>query len=250
MGSRQFCYPVLPLKNYVVWDGCGFLDPKYLRYEKSQHPGVDWNAPTGGDTDLGAPVYAIADGMVSHSRMHTVWGNIVVINHDGEAWSQYAHLDQRLVRAGQRVRMGQKIGTIGKGGPTPTKPRGRYDAHLHFEIRRTNVPADEWPSATMPPSVAADYIRKTRVDPVKFLQQVGALTVPPAAHIEDIPATPITVRPRPEPPEPERKWEPVYDPATQQPIAGLWVSLWRHRTTGQGRIYRVPAEKLKAKGLK
>lgn len=188
----KFCYPVLPLRDYVVWEGGGFLDPIYLREEKSQHPGADFNGRGGGDTDLGAPVYAIADGVVNHAQDHRVWGNVVTIDHDGEAESQYAHLHKMMVREGQRVHMGQQIGTIGKGGVSRAFPNGRYRAHLHFEIRKTRVPADEWPSVSMSPSRAAEYIRRTRVDPVLFLQRAGAL--------DKLPVASSTQRPTPAPP--------------------------------------------------
>lgn len=218
----QFCYPVLPLAQYVIWDGCGFLDPKYLAYEKSHHPGVDWNGRGGGDSDLGAPVYGIADGVVTHAQNHRVWGNVVVIHHpDGRAWSQYGHLHEMRVKVGQTVNMAQQIGSIGKGGTSPQYPKGRYHAHLHFEIRKEDVPADEWPSAMMVPSKAAPYIRKTRVDPVKFLDSVGALKVLPAPH----PTTPLIVKPRPEAPSGAQGY--LYGPARDTKMAptGEWVSI-------------------------
>lgn len=65
---------------------------------------------------------------------------------------------------------------------------------------------------------------------------------PPAVRVEDIPALPQG--------NVGRVWEPVYDDDTDQLIPGLWVSLRKNRKTGEGRIYRVSARKLKKKGLK
>jgi murein DD-endopeptidase MepM/ murein hydrolase activator NlpD len=43
--------------------------------------------------------------------------------------TMYAHLDQILVKPGQVVQRGEKIGTVGTG-------EGAYLAHLHFEVRQ------------------------------------------------------------------------------------------------------------------
>lgn len=102
------------------------------------HPGEDWNGRRGGNSDLGDPVYSIADGVVVISNdFYKGWGNCVVIRHayrdsSGRITmvdSQYAHLNRRHVRAYQVVKRGQQVGTIGTA-------HGRYPAHLHFEIRK------------------------------------------------------------------------------------------------------------------
>ena len=106
-------------------------------YRANGHLGEDWNGKRGGNTDLGDPVYAIANGVVvfAQSFGHG-WGNVVIVRHAYEeggrtkfADSLYGHLDQIHVREGQRLRRGQQLGTIGTGG-------GLYEAHLHLEIRK------------------------------------------------------------------------------------------------------------------
>jgi murein DD-endopeptidase MepM/ murein hydrolase activator NlpD len=64
------------------------------------------------------------------------WGNVIIVRHayreNGNIKnidSLYGHLDRILVRRGQAVSRGQKIGTIGTA-------HGLYDAHLHLEIRK------------------------------------------------------------------------------------------------------------------
>ncbi len=110
-----------------------YMSRGYLSY----HPGEDWNGLGGGNSDLGAPVYAIANGYVTLARdVRMGWGNVVLIRHvfleNGKLQtvdSMYAHLDKILVREGQQITRGQQVGTIGTN-------RGMYVAHLHFEIRK------------------------------------------------------------------------------------------------------------------
>ena len=68
--------------------------------------------------------------------MRMGWGNLVIIRHifleDKQMKtvdSVYAHLDRIFVHEGKQIVRGQQIGTIGTN-------RGRYVAHLHFEIRK------------------------------------------------------------------------------------------------------------------
>ncbi|MFH1086584.1 MAG: M23 family metallopeptidase, partial [Chloroflexota bacterium] len=130
--ARPDAAPVNPRGGYYV--AAGLAEEGYFDLTGFWHTGEDWNDLRGGDSDLGAPVYAVANGRVETSRFYTgSWGSIVLIEHllpDGrQVWSQYAHLKERLVTKGDVVRRGQQIGTIGKGGAD------QYSAHLHFEIR-------------------------------------------------------------------------------------------------------------------
>jgi murein DD-endopeptidase MepM/ murein hydrolase activator NlpD len=106
-------------------------------YRANGHLGEDWNGKGGGDTDLGAPVYTIANGIVVLAQnFGHGWGNVVIVRHVYEELGElrqvdslYAHLDRILVRHGQTLRRGHPIGTIGTAG-------GLYEAHLHFELRK------------------------------------------------------------------------------------------------------------------
>jgi murein DD-endopeptidase MepM/ murein hydrolase activator NlpD len=106
-------------------------------YTANYHLGEDWDGVRGGDSDLGDPVSCIGEGVVVFAHdVHRGWGNVIIVRHsyreEGEIKtidSLYGHLDKMLVRAGDTVRRGQKIGTMGTA-------HGIYDAHLHFEIRK------------------------------------------------------------------------------------------------------------------
>ena len=108
-------------------------------FSQNGHLGEDWNGTGGGNTDEGDPVYSCAHGVVLFSQDYRRgWGNVIIVRHAYRAKngqivyidSLYGHLKVRLVRVGQRVTRGQKIGTIGRG------PYNMYTAHLHFEIRK------------------------------------------------------------------------------------------------------------------
>jgi murein DD-endopeptidase MepM/ murein hydrolase activator NlpD len=75
------------------------------------------------------------------------YGNEVVIRHADGKYSQYGHLSQLSVSAGQSVTAGQQIGLSGSTGNS-TGP------HLHFEIRTG-------------PSYGSD------IDPVAYLRANG-----------------------------------------------------------------------------
>jgi murein DD-endopeptidase MepM/ murein hydrolase activator NlpD len=131
----------------------GYYKARGLRLRAPQHFGEDWNGRAGGDSDLGAPVYAIAEGIVTLAQnVRSGWGNVVLTRHayrdPGTGQVKYCdtlngHLNQILVKDGQLIKRGQQIGSIGTNF-------GMYPAHLHFEIRhnisigmaRSNVPSD------------------------------------------------------------------------------------------------------------
>ncbi|MBL8945876.1 MAG: M23 family metallopeptidase [Myxococcales bacterium] len=114
-------------------DASGYYDAQ--PFGDNAHLGEDWNGLGGGDSDLGHPVHAIADGIVSAAADEGGgWGNVVRIAHEcGErpgarVESLYAHLDRIDIVPGAVVLRGQPIGTIGTAG-------GQYLAHLHLELR-------------------------------------------------------------------------------------------------------------------
>ena len=137
-----------------------FLSAFYHKLTGAWAPGEDWNLKTGGDSDLGEPVYAIANGRVVTSDDFPIWGHIVLIEHqlpnEERVWSQYAYLDERQVERGEWVKRGDQIGTIGKG------EKKRSYAHLHIEIRRRELPANNWfPMVAERDQVIVNYINPT-----------------------------------------------------------------------------------------
>lgn len=86
------------------------------------HEGLDFPA------NMGTPIRAAADGIVSFAEHTPDYGNIVKISHGSGLETRYAHASKLLVHAGDRVVKGQEVAEIGSTGRS-TGP------HLHYEIR-------------------------------------------------------------------------------------------------------------------
>jgi lipoprotein NlpD len=84
---------------------------------------------------LGDPVMAAGSGSVVYSGAGLRgYGNLIIIKHDDEYLSAYAHNQKLLVKEGESVRRGQRIAEMGNSDADRPK--------LHFEIRRNGKPVD------------------------------------------------------------------------------------------------------------
>ncbi len=90
---------------------------------KKFHKGIDFTAPRG------TAIQATGNGVVQRvEKRKNGYGNNVIVYHGYGYSTLYAHMDAVLVKKGDEVTKGQKIGTIGSTG-TSTAP------HLHYEVR-------------------------------------------------------------------------------------------------------------------
>jgi len=84
---------------------------------------------------LGEPVMAAAAGSVVYAGSGLLgYGNLVILKHNDDYLSAYAHNKRLLVKEGQLIKVGQAIAEIGSSGTDNVK--------LHFEIRRRGKPVD------------------------------------------------------------------------------------------------------------
>lgn len=84
---------------------------------------------------LGQPVFSAANGTVVYAGRGLIgYGDMIIIKHDDDFLSAYAHNSRLLVTEGEQVRVGQKIAEMGSSGTDRVK--------LHFEIRRRGQPVD------------------------------------------------------------------------------------------------------------
>ncbi|HEX8066978.1 MAG TPA: M23 family metallopeptidase [Thermoleophilaceae bacterium] len=128
-------------------------------YAAGQHRGIDVAAP------IGAPVVAAAGGTVTFAGVAGSSGLTVAIRtEDGRFDTSYLHLSSTSVRAGADVRVGDRIGSVGRSGrPSVAAP------HLHFGVREAGE-------------------RHAYVDPLDLLPPLAAPEPEPRARPLPLPA--------------------------------------------------------------
>ena len=129
------------------------------------HLGVDYAAPPG------APVVAVADGVVVSAGWAGGGGRQVRLRHSGGLESYYLHLSSfaKGIRSGARVEQGQLIGRVGSSG-TATGP------HLDYRIRRNGAFVDpRREHAKQPPGepIPATYLEAFRIERDNVLKQLS-----------------------------------------------------------------------------
>ncbi|MEK7215429.1 MAG: M23 family metallopeptidase, partial [Chloroflexota bacterium] len=121
-----------------------------------KHQGADIFAPKG------TAVLAATDGVVLSVGLDRLGGNVVYLLGEGLTVQYYAHLDtwEPGLRAGQHVKQGDPLGTVGNTGNAATTP-----SHLHFGISR----------------VQPVRMRRLRFDPMDVLE--NAVTAKPPGGV-------------------------------------------------------------------
>jgi lipoprotein NlpD len=101
--------------------------------EFGDRPGPGTGILIGGRQD--DPIFAAAPGQVVYSGSGLIgYGQLIILRHNDTYLSAYGHNSSLLVKEGDKVSRGQRIGTMGEGP-------GR-EPRLHFEIRRNGQPVD------------------------------------------------------------------------------------------------------------
>jgi murein DD-endopeptidase MepM/ murein hydrolase activator NlpD len=119
-GKARFCWPIdAPQITSYFGNRWGRV-----------HEGIDLTAA------VGTPVLAADEGEVVYAGNRVRgYGNMVVLRHSGDLMTVYAHNSVLLVKVGERVTVGQRVALSGQSGHA-TGP------HLHFEVRKAQVPRD------------------------------------------------------------------------------------------------------------
>ncbi len=110
-----------PLETGVISSSFGMRISPFTG-EKTFHNGTDIAAPRG------TPVFACKSGIIAFAGVDNIYGRYVIIQHDNNTQSLYAHMDTVLVSTGDISEKGAQIGTVGSTGLSTGD-------HLHFEIR-------------------------------------------------------------------------------------------------------------------
>lgn len=118
-----------PIENNQVWmwPAHGTVNNNFSSDKFNK--GIDINGRAG------SPIVAAAAGRIVYAGngLHG-YGNLIIIKHNADFLSAYAHNQKLLVHEGQLVRRGQMIATMGN---TEAK-----HVMLHFEIRQAGKPVD------------------------------------------------------------------------------------------------------------
>ncbi|MBK7859564.1 MAG: peptidoglycan DD-metalloendopeptidase family protein [Archangiaceae bacterium] len=113
----------------LSWPVRGVLYARFGRKGSEPHDGIDLAAPAG------TPVKTAAPGKVLFAGDQKGYGLIAIVEHGNGLITLYAHNRDLRVKAGQQVREGQVLATVGDSGATS-------GPHLHFEVRRDGKPVD------------------------------------------------------------------------------------------------------------
>lgn len=165
-------YPVDDFKT--AWNGtAGYAFGAKTSY--GYHEGIDINDNQGGNSDLGKPLYAIADGEITSVHDHaTNYGKHIHLKIDGPwgtRWIHYAHCQEMFVKVGDKVTEGQKIATVGNSGT-------QY-AHCHFACKKQPTGIDAI-------ATTLDQLQMWE-DPISFIESnLGQQTVDQQTLIDQL----------------------------------------------------------------
>lgn len=106
-----------------------------LMWSSGRHTGLDFPAPTG------TKIVAVDNGTVASATSGGPYGKHVLINHGGGLSSLYAHMSAMVAKAGEGIKRGARVGSVGATGNV-TGP------HLHLEARKGGTPVDPMPYLT------------------------------------------------------------------------------------------------------
>lgn len=120
----------IPSLSGFIWPVQGKVFSRFEQTRARRHDGIDISATEG------TPIKAAAGGRVIYSGSGIRdYGNIIIIKHENNFFTVYAHNSENHVLEGDIVKQGQIIGKVGSTG----KASG---PHLHFEIRKGKTPVD------------------------------------------------------------------------------------------------------------
>lgn len=120
-----------PVAQGWMSSGYGYrVDP--FNGRRAWHGGVDFAGPQG------SAVMAVAAGVVTRSGRDGAYGNTVEIDHGDGLVTRYSHNRENRVAAGDLVKKGQIIATLGRTGRAS-------GAHVHFEVSRDGRSLDPAP---------------------------------------------------------------------------------------------------------
>jgi murein DD-endopeptidase MepM/ murein hydrolase activator NlpD len=121
---REITPTIWPSDSRKLNSGYGVRKDPFTS-KASMHTGLDI------DGDIGDNVYATAGGKIIEASSHNQYGNYILIDHSRGIKTKYMHLSKILVKQGDQVSKGEKIGLVGNSGRST-------GSHLHYEVIQNN----------------------------------------------------------------------------------------------------------------
>ena len=115
---------IIPVKDFSIARTGASVGNKFSPFYKTLrlHTGFDILSP------VGTEVLATASGTVTFvTRGTTAWGRRIEITHSGGIVTTYSHLQEIMVKKGQKVQQSDIIGRVGNSGTS-------FAPHLHYEV--------------------------------------------------------------------------------------------------------------------
>ncbi len=122
--TKPFCNPL----QGIVTSSCGTRQNPVLEKQEF-HDGIDIAAV------LGTDVLAVKDGVVTNVRKSQTFGLVLEYETTDDFFIKYAHLDDVLVKKGEKIKQGQAVAKSGNSGLS-TGP------HLHYTIKKDGTILD------------------------------------------------------------------------------------------------------------
>lgn len=121
-------FPVVkPLKDYYYVSSTFGVRRDPFTNVRAMHAGLDMAS------HWKTPIYATAPGKIVKAGWHGAYGQMIEIDHGNGFKTRYGHLKTILVKIGQQVTKGERIGLMGNTGRST-------GTHLHYEVRFLNKP--------------------------------------------------------------------------------------------------------------
>jgi septal ring factor EnvC (AmiA/AmiB activator) len=126
--------PFQPFRGTLDWPARGRLISRFGPSREGRfgtaivRNGIEIAAPEG------TPARAVHGGVVAFAAPFAGFGNLVIVDHGGGAFTMYGHLDEAAVTRGARLARNGIVGTVGLA------PAG--EAALYFEVRVDGRPVD------------------------------------------------------------------------------------------------------------
>lgn len=111
------------------WPASGRLTSRYGNRRDPFGRGTRFHKGIDLANSYGSNIRAAASGIVTYSASRSGYGRTIVIKHNSQYETLYAHNSRNLVRVGDRVEKGQVIAKMGTSGRAT-------GCHLHFEVHK------------------------------------------------------------------------------------------------------------------